>query len=162
MTFNKHPALLPYRLRSALWWAAMVVVLWGAWRQYGGLGLALAFSMLAFWLTIQFSQMMRVMSRAAQQPKGQVAHAMKLHVKLKTGQRLMQVIGMTGSLGELVSAAGEQPEVYRWHDAQGDLVEARFVDGRLLDHRIERASAGSANGAPTDGATEASDANASA
>lgn len=140
MIFSKHPALLPYRLRAVLWWAAMAVVLWGAWRQYGGLGLALAFSMLAFWLTIQFSQMMRVMSRAAQQPKGHVAHAMKLHIKLKTGQRLVQVIGMTGSLGDLLSAPDAQPEVYRWADPQGDAVTARFVDGRLLDHQIERAT----------------------
>ena len=36
----------PWRLgtRTTLWWAAMAVVMWGAWRQYGGLGLLLAFS----------------------------------------------------------------------------------------------------------------------
>ena len=50
----------------------MALVMWGAWRQYGGLGVLLAFSLLMFWLTIQFSQTMRVLKRAASQPKGTV------------------------------------------------------------------------------------------
>lgn len=131
----------PWRLntRTALWWAAMLVVLWGAWRQYGGLGVLLALSMLMFWLTIQFSQALRVLKRAAEQPKGTVAHALKLHVKLQPGMKLLTVIGMTGSLGEMLSPPGTQPEVFRWRDASGAAVTARFLDGRLLEHGIERA-----------------------
>jgi len=127
--------------RTALWWAAMSVVMWGAWRQYGGLGLLLAFSMLMFWLTIQFSQTMRVLKRAADQPKGTVAHALKLHVKLKPGMKLLNVIGMTGSLGEMLSEPDAQPEVFRWTDPSGSSVTARFLDGRLLEHHIQRAEA---------------------
>ena len=131
----------PWRIgaRTALWWAAMAVVMWGAWRQYGGLGLLLAFSMLMFWLTIQFSQTLRVLKRAAGQPKGTVAQALKLHVKLKPGMKLLNVVGMTGSLGEMLSPPDAQPEVFRWSDAGGSSVTARFLDGRLLDHRIDRA-----------------------
>ncbi len=136
---TSHP--WPVRARSMAWWAAMALVLWGAWRQYGGMGLLLAFSMLAFWLTIQFSQMMRVLKRAAGQPKGTVAHALKLHVKLKPGQRLVQVVGMTGSLGDMLSAPNTQPEVFRWTDPEGSSVTARFVDGRRLDHESQRAGA---------------------
>lgn len=117
----------------------MLVVLWGAWRQYGTLGLMLAFSMLMFWLTIQFSQTMRVLKRAAGQPKGTVAHALKLHIKLKPGMKLLSVIGMTGSLGEMLSAPNTQPEVFRWSDDGGASVTARFLDGRLLDHSLVRA-----------------------
>ncbi|WP_342132269.1 glycerate kinase [Hydrogenophaga sp. OTU3427] len=126
----------------------MALVMWGAWRQYGGMGLLLAFSMLAFWMTIQFSQMMRVLKQAAGKPKGTVAHALKLHVKLKPGQRLTQVIGMTGSLGEMLSEPDAQPEVFRWTDPAGSAVTARFLDGRLLDHTIRRADADEATQAP--------------
>ena len=131
----------PWRVstRTALWWAAMALVMWGAWRQYGGMGLLLAFSMLMFWLTIQFSQTLRVLKRAADQPKGTVAHALKLHVKLAPGMKLLTVIGMTGSLGDMLSAPDVQPEVFRWTDPSGSSVTARFLDGRLLDHHIERA-----------------------
>lgn len=127
--------------RTVLWWVAMAVVLWGVWQQYGGMGVLLAFSMLMFWLTIQFSQTMRVLKRAAGQPKGTVGHALKLHVKLKPGMKLLTVIGMTGSLGDMLSAPDVQPEVFRWTDPAGSSVTARFVDGRLLDHQIERAEA---------------------
>jgi hypothetical protein len=131
----------PWRLntRSALWWAAMALVMWGAWRQYGGLGLLLAFSMLMFWLSIQFSQTLRVLKRAAGQPKGTVAHALKLHIKLKPGMKLLSVIGLTGSLGEMLSEPDAQPEVFRWTDSGGSSVTARFLDGRLLEHSIQRA-----------------------
>lgn len=131
----------PVGLRTAFWWAAMALVFWGAWRQYGWLGLLLAFSMLAFWLTIQFSQTLRVLRRAANQPKGTVSHALKMHVKLKPGLKLVDVIGMTGSLGEMHSAENEQPEVFVWRDAKGDTVTVRFQDGRVLDHQIERVQA---------------------
>ena len=119
----------------------MALVLWGAWRQYGGLGLLLAFSMLMFWLTIQFSQTLRVLKRAASQPKGSVAHALKLHVKLKPGMKLLEVIGLTGSLGEMLSEPDTQPEVFRWSDASGASVTAHFLDGRLLEHHIVRVQA---------------------
>ena len=140
---NKRIFGRPWRIgpRTLFWWGAMAVVMWGAWRQYGGLGLLLAFSMLMFWVTIQFSQTLRVLKRAAEQPKGTVAHALKLHVKLTPGMTLLKVIGMTGSLGEMVSPPGEQPEVYRWTDGAGAVVTARFVDGRLLSHGIDRVSA---------------------
>lgn len=130
----------PWRLntRAALWWAAMALVMWGAWQQYGGLGLMLAFSMLMFWLTIQFSQTLRVLKRAAGQPKGTVAHALKLHIKLKPGMKLLTVIGLTGSLGEMLSEPDAQPEVFRWTDSGGSSVTARFLDGRLLEHSIQR------------------------
>lgn len=138
----------PWRsnIRTAIWWSAMLLVLWGAWRQYGALGLMLAFSMLMFWLTIQFSQTMRVLKRAAGQPKGTVAHALKLHIKLKPGMKLLSVIGMTGSLGEMLSAPNTQPEVFRWSDHSGASVTARFLDGRLLDHSIARAETADATG----------------
>lgn len=116
----------------------MALVMWGAWRQYGGLGLLLAFSLLMFWLTIQFSQTMRVLKRAAGQPKGTVAHALKLHVKLKPGMKLLSVIGMTGSLGEMLSEPDAQPEVFRWTDATGASVTGHFLDGRLMEHQLVR------------------------
>lgn len=124
--------------RTALFWAAMALVMWGAWRQYGGLGVLLAFSLLMFWLTIQFSQTMRVLKRAAGQPKGTVAHALKLHVKLKPGMKLLSVIGLTGSLGEMLSEPEAQPEVFRWTDATGASVTGHFLDGRLLEHHLVR------------------------
>ena len=131
----------PIRLRTTLWWAAIALAFWGVWRQYGGLGVLLGFSMLAFWVTIQFSQVMRVLRRAADRPKGTVAHALKMHVKLKQGMKLVDVIGMTGSLGEMLSPPNQQPEVFRWRDPKGDAVTVRFQDGRVLDHQIERVDA---------------------
>ncbi|MDP3521590.1 MAG: glycerate kinase [Hydrogenophaga sp.] len=145
--------------RAALWWAAMALVLWGAWRQYGGLGLLLAFSMLMFWLTIQFSQTMRVLKRAAGQPKGTVAHALKLHIKLKPGMKLLSVIGLTGSLGEMLSEPDTQPEVFRWTDDGDSHVTCEFRNGRLARWELvrppeqpesspDRSSGGASGGAP--------------
>ena len=56
----------------------------------------------------------------------------------------MSVIGLTGSLGEMLSEHDAQPEEFRWTDAGGSSVTARFLDGRLLEHSIPRA--------PSDGA----------
>lgn len=130
----------PVRTRALLWWAAIAIVFWGVWRQYGGMGLLLAFSTLMFWFTIQFSQTMRTLKRAAGRPKGTVAHAMRLHLKLKPGMKLLQIIATTGSLGEMLSEPDVQPEVYRWTDPGGSSVTGRFLDGRLLDHHIQRVS----------------------
>ena len=64
--------------------------------------------------------------------------AVKLHIKLKPGMKLLAVIGLTGSLGDMLSEPDAQPEVFRWTDSGGSSVTARFLDGRLLEHSIQR------------------------
>ena len=65
--------------------------------------------------------------------------------------KLLSVIGLTGSLGEMLSPPDAQPEVFRWTDAGGSSVTARFLDGRLLEHSIQRAPS---DGAGTDTDTD--------
>jgi hypothetical protein len=41
-------------------------------------------------------------------------------------------------LGELLSAEGASPEVFRWADSGGSEVTCTFVNGRLKEWALER------------------------
>jgi hypothetical protein len=108
-----------------------VGVLIAGW-QYGGWGgLALAITMMVTYVLIQLSSMLRVLRGAANREKGRVASAETLASKLKRGMGLIQVIRLTGSIGDALTPEGQQPEVFRWADAGGASVTCEFNDGRL-------------------------------
>ena len=94
------------------------------------------------WLLLHVTRLMTVMQRAARRPIGFVDSAVMLNAKLKPGATLMHVIAMTRSLGERLSAEGEQPERYRWTDAGDSSVTAVFAEGRLGAWELKRPAPG--------------------
>jgi len=102
---------------------------------YGWPGVAMAISLVVFWLLLQFSRAMRVMRIAGQGPKGLVPSAVMLQAKLKKGQRLMQVILITKSLGDKLA---DKPETYTWRDEGGARVTVVLHDGLVTGWTLER------------------------
>lgn len=118
-------------------WALAAAALIAGWAGWGWQGLVLAVTVIVFWLLLQFNRAMRVMRNAAQRPVGWVPNAVMLHAKLKPGQRLLDVIVLTGSLGKKVS---EAPETWRWADEAGDAVLVEVdASGRVRGHSLVRA-----------------------
>ena len=113
-----------------------VVVL--AYRFYGWVGVAAAATAVVMWVLLHFTRMMQVLKRAANRPIGHVESAVMLNAKLRPGMTLLHAIAMTRSLGELKSAKGEQPEVFRWTDGSESYVTATFVAGKLAHHELFR------------------------
>jgi len=94
---------------------------------YGWRGLALALSVIVFWLLLQFSRSVRALRLAAQAPIGHVASAVMLQSRLSPGLRMADIIKLTGSLGEKLR---DEPETFAWRDAGGVAVEVEFSAGR--------------------------------
>lgn len=108
------------------------------WHVYGWRGVALAVSVIVFWLLLQFSRTLRVMRAAGQAPVGHVANAVMLHARLRPGLRLLEILALTRSLGEKL---GDDPERYAWRDAGGDRVTLELASGRLVRWQLDRAPA---------------------
>jgi uncharacterized protein (DUF58 family) len=117
-------------------WGLAVVAVAAGYALYGWPGVALAFTIIVFWLLLQFSRALRAMRAAAARPVGTVASAVMLQSKLQKGMRLMAVIQLTRSLG---LKAGDNPEAWRWADEGGATVTVSFVDGRCTSWELVRA-----------------------
>ena len=120
-------------------WALAALALASGYWAYGWPGVALAVSVVAFWLMLQFSRALRVMRLAAQAPVGTVPSAVMLHAKLHKGMPLMAVIKHTRSLGRKLR---DTPETFAWRDESGAEVEIEFVGGRCRAWRLTRPEAG--------------------
>ena len=116
-------------------WGLAFLALVAGWFGYGWPGLALAFSVIVFWLLIQFSRSVRVMRDAADAPIGHVPSAVMLHAKLCPGLPMLQIVTLTKSLGRRVS---EAPEVWAWGDESGAEVRIVFAGGRCESWSLER------------------------
>ena len=116
-------------------WALAGVALAAGWRGYGWPGLALAASVIAFWLLIQFNRTVKVMRNAANAPIGHVDSAVMLHAKLSVGLPMMQVVTLTKSLGRRVA---EHPETWAWADTSGCEVAIVFDKGRCTSWALHR------------------------
>ena len=119
-----------------LGWALVVVAVGVGYTSYGWRGLALAITVTAFWLLLQFSRGLRALRDAAGKPVGRVPNAVMLHSRLQRGQRLPDILKTTRSLGRRVS---EEPEVWAWADAGGDEVHVTLRDGRVAEWALKRA-----------------------
>ena len=122
-------------MNAKLGWALAVLAVALGYRQYGWPGAVMAISAVAFWLLMQFTRAMRAMRVAASAPVGSVASAVMLNAKLKTGQRLMDVIMLTRSLGEKRS---DEPETYRWTDGSGVSVTVELAKGLCVRWTLAR------------------------
>ena len=125
-------------------WALAVVAVAAGWHSYGWPGVALAFSVIVFWLLIQFNRSIRVMRNAANSPVGHVDSAVMLNAKLRAGLPMMQVVALTKSLGRRLSGSpGEagpsgQSETWVWADASGSDVTIVFDNGRCKRWALHR------------------------
>ena len=84
---------------------------------------------------------MKTMESAAERPMGTLDNAVMFHAQLQTGQRLLTVIGLARSLGQLQSAPNQQPEIFVWQDPANDKVECEFEQGRLVRYELKRHTA---------------------
>jgi uncharacterized protein (DUF58 family) len=122
-------------MSAALGWAlAALATATGYW-AYGWPGVALAASVVVFWLLLQFSRALRVMRLAAQAPVGQVPSAVMLHAKLQVGMQLTDVIKITRSLGRKLR---DDPQTFCWRDESGAEVSIEFVAGRCQRWQLTR------------------------
>ncbi len=115
-----------------------VVLVAIAYRAYGWAGVALAAGGVVMWMLLHFTRLMKVMGHAANRPKGYVDSAVMLNAKLKPGVNLLHVMAMTKSLGELLSAPDQQPELFRWTDAGDSHVTCEFLNGKLVKWTMVR------------------------
>lgn len=118
----------------------------GAWRAGGWAGVAMLASGLLLWFLLHYTRLMTIMKRAADRPIGYVGSAVMLNARLKPRMPLLNVIGLTRSLGERLSADGVEPEVYRWRDPGDAQVMTEFEGGRLVRWRLERPNAAPESG----------------
>jgi uncharacterized protein (DUF58 family) len=116
-------------------WALAAAALFIGWRSYGWPGVALALSVIVFWLLLQFSRSVRVMRGASESPVGHVDSAVMLNAKLREKQPMLEIVKLTKSLGQRV---GDEPEVWRWADDGGSSVEITFVNGRCTRWVLQR------------------------
>ena len=119
----------------------------GGWLSYGGPGVALALTIIVFWLLLQFSQALRTLRIASQRPVGLVPSAVMLNAKLHVGMRLPQVLRLTRSLGRPVQPEAGGTEVWAWADEAGNEVQVTVNGGRVTQWQLQR---GAAQGAHAD------------
>ena len=135
-------------LRKILIPVGLVALLVLSFQAWGWPGVALISGGIVLWLLLHFNRLMQVIRRASNSPIGHVGSAVMLQSRLRAGLSLMQVVALTRSLGEQLSAAGAQPEQYRWTDASEAWVVCDFAQGRLVRWEFGRPPAPAATDAP--------------
>jgi len=122
-------------MNPVIGWVLAAVLGVVSFEAYGWPGLALAVSVVFFWLLLQFNRAIRVMKNAAGSPLGEIPNAVMFHAKLQTGLTMLQIVTRTKSLGKKVEGSADD---WVWHDAGGSSVRLRFERGRLKSWQIER------------------------
>ncbi len=125
-------------MRSSMGWFLAVAAVAAGYASYGWPGVALAATVIVFWLLLQFSRALRTMQRAGRSPVGQVKSAVMLNTKLRPGMTMLELLPLTGSLAQPVEG---MEETFRWRDAGGASVRVEFADGRLRRWTLEREEA---------------------
>lgn len=118
----------------ASWLLATAAVAVGGWR-WGWPGVLLGTTVVVFWLLLQFSRAMRAMRQAGQAPVGHVDSAVMLNAKLQPGMTMLQVIGLTRSLGRKLDGGDDH---WAWSDEGGSTVKLRFEGGKLARFELDR------------------------
>lgn len=120
-------------------WGLAFAALAAGWFSYGWPGVALAFSVIVFWLLMQFSRSVRVMRDASESPVGRVPSAVMLHAKLQPGLPMLQIVRLTKSLGRRVGGSADAaPEVWAWADESGAEVRIVFDKGLCTSWSLTR------------------------
>ena len=122
-----------------LGWLLAAAGLAAGYRAYGWPGVALAATIVVFWLLLQFSRALRALRTAGAAPVGSLRSAVMLHAKLRRGMTLPEVLAITGSLGEKMEMPSASPgESWRWRDAGGSAVTVHLRHGRVVDWSLVR------------------------
>ena len=116
-------------------WILAAAALAAGYAGYGWPGVALAVTVIVFWLLLQFNRAMRAMTQASGRPVGTVASAVMLHARLHAGMPLLDVLKLTKSLGRRVADA---PETFAWTDEAGDTVQVELRRGRIRAWSLQR------------------------
>ena len=126
-------------MNAVIGWGLAAIAVAVGYAVYGWPGVALAFTVIVFWLLLQFSRAVRAMRKAGAAPVGRVASAVMLHSRLRQGMTLVQVLGVTGSLGERVTppAPGAE-ETWRWRDDGEVSVSVNLSAGRTRGWALAR------------------------
>jgi hypothetical protein len=122
-------------MSAKIGWALAVLAVALGYVQYGWQGVLLALSGIVFWLLLQFTQTLHVLRTAGKSPVGLVPSAVMLQARLQVGQRLLDVIKLTRSLGQKQS---DEPETYAWADESGARVTVVLRKGRVSQWTLER------------------------
>jgi hypothetical protein len=125
-------------VNPVLGWALAVAAVAIGWTRYGWPGVLLALGLVVFWLLLQFSRALRAMQQAGRSPVGHVDSAVMLNARLRPGMTLLQVVGLTRSLGQRVWPDGVEPECWRWIDGSGASLTLVLRRGRLERWQLER------------------------
>ena len=125
-------------MNPILGWAMALIALAAGWRGYGWPGIALAVSVIVFWLLIQFNRSVKVMRNAAGAPIGHIDSAVMLNARLSAGLPMLRVVTLTRSLGRRMA---DQPETWAWADASGSEVTVVFDKGRCKRWALTRPAA---------------------
>ena len=113
-------------MNPVLGWGMAAVAVVAGWYSYGWPGVALAASVIVFWLLIQFNRSLKVLRNAGSAPVGHIDSAVMMNAKLQAGMPMIKVVALTRSLGRRVS---EEPERWAWADAGGSEVVIDFNNG---------------------------------
>lgn len=119
-------------------WLLAAAAMAAGYAGWGWQGVALGVTVIVFWLLLQFSRALRAMQQAAGRPRASVASAVALHAQLEPGLSMLQVMKLTGSIGEKLA---DEPETFAWRDAGGDAVQVVFTGGRVGSWQLQRAAA---------------------
>ncbi len=111
--------------------AAVIVGVW----VYGWQGLILALTLIVFWAVLQFNRATRVLRNAGQRPKGSIDSVTMTQARLEPGLTLLEVLQVTGSLGE---PHGKHDE-WLWRDAGGNELVLTFRRDVLVRWAVARA-----------------------
>jgi hypothetical protein len=125
-------------MNPVIGWVLALLAVAAGWRGYGWPGVALAFSVIVFWLLIQFNRSVKVMRNAAGSPIGHVDSAVMFNARLSPGLPMIRVVTLTRSLGRRVA---ETPETWAWADASGAEVRIVFDRGRCKSWALTRPDA---------------------
>jgi hypothetical protein len=125
-------------MNAAIGWLLAAAALTLGYLQWGWPGVALAVTLIVFWLLMQFSRALRALRKAARAPMGHIDNAVMLNARLQPGLRLPQILALTRSLG---TKLGDSPEAFEWRDAGGDAVRIELTGGKLTRWQLVRADA---------------------
>lgn len=123
-------------MTSAVGWALAALAIAIGYLHWGWRGVALAVTLIVFWLLLQFSRALRVLRNAGRAPVGHVESAVMMNAQLHPGQRLPQILALSRSLGHKLA---DDPETFEWRDAGGDSVRIELRDGKLAAWTLQRA-----------------------
>ncbi len=107
-------------------WVLAAGAVVAGWAGYGAAGVALAATVIVFWLLIQFNRSLKVLRNAGSAPVGHIDSAVMLNAQLQIGMPMIKVVALTRSLGRRVS---QTPERWAWVDAGGAEVVLDFERG---------------------------------